>query len=236
MHSIVALVPARSGSKRIKDKNIRPLAGKPLMAHTIWAAQASGMFTDVIVSTDSEEYAEIAKKYMARVIMRPKEIAQEYSTDVEWVTHALQELMPSHDSAFSILRPTNPFRGEGTIEKACRLFEAAKPPVDSLRAMQLCKEHPAKMWVSQGQIVAPILPYCTNMIPWHDTPYQSLPRIYAQTASLEVAWWDTVVRTLTISGDRVMPFFTEGWDGFDINSEQDFLFAEYLIEKGIIKL
>lgn len=232
---MVALVPARSGSKRVKDKNIRPLAGKPLMSHTIWAALASGMFMDVIVSTDSPEYAEIATKYMAKVIMRPPEISGEHSTDIEWVEHVTRELKPKEDWVFSILRPTNPFRGEGTIEKACRLFEANGGSVDSLRAVELCKQHPGKMWMARGRYIIPIEPYHTDGIPWHDTPYQNLSRIYAQNASLEVAWWKTVWETHTISGNRVMPFFTEKWDGFDINTEEDFMFAEFLIEKGIVK-
>lgn len=237
MRPIVALIPARSGSKRVKDKNIRLLGGLPLIAHTIGAAIRSGMFTDVVVSTDSNEYAEIAKRYGASVpFLRPVEMSAGDSLDIEWVTHALVELNVTLDiSAFSILRPTNPFRSEGTIEKACRNFDST-PNIDSLRAVEPCKQHPGKMWVGRGRLMAPLLPYSNSNTPWHDTPYQSLPRVYAQNASLEIALNSVVFETHTISGYRVMPWFMEGYEGFDINTEEDFRFAEYLLEKGIVKL
>ena len=85
-YNIVALIPARSGSKRVPDKNIRPLAGHPLIAYTIAAALGSGIFSDVIVSTDSEHYAEIVKYYGAEVpFLRPAELAGDQSPDIEWL-------------------------------------------------------------------------------------------------------------------------------------------------------
>jgi len=117
--SIIALIPARSGSKRVKGKNIKSLNGHPLMAYTISAAIESKVFTDIIVSTDSEEYAEIAKYYGASVpFLRPSEYASENSPDIEWVSFTLQRLkqMGKNYSHFSILRPTSPFRKAETIK------------------------------------------------------------------------------------------------------------------------
>ncbi len=91
--SVVALIPARSGSKRVPDKNIRPLAGHPLIAYTIAAALNSGVFTDVIVSTDSEQYADVAKYYGAEVpFLRPDALAGDQSPDIEWLQYTLLRL------------------------------------------------------------------------------------------------------------------------------------------------
>ena len=111
--TVVALIPARSGSKRVQDKNIRPLAGHPLIAYTIMAARASRVFDAVIVSTDSEAYAQIARKYGAEIpFLRPAEIAGDLSPDIEWVEYTLKKLQSEgrEFDVFSILRPTSPFR------------------------------------------------------------------------------------------------------------------------------
>src|SRR5210317_1800117 len=111
--TIVALIPARSGSKRVPDKNIRLLAGHPLMAYSIAAALQSKIFKKVIVSTDSQRYADIAGHYGAEVpFLRPAKIAGDTSPDIEWVVHTLSQLRENGQDyeCFSILRPTSPFR------------------------------------------------------------------------------------------------------------------------------
>src|SRR5918992_3620353 len=115
MADAVALVPARSGSLRLPGKNIRPLAGHPLIAYTIAAARDSGVFDAVLVSTDSEEVAEIARRYGADVPgLRPAKMATSTSPDVEWVRHVMAE---RDDEVFSILRPTSPFRTGAVIKR-----------------------------------------------------------------------------------------------------------------------
>ena len=95
--TIVALIPARSRSKRVPDKNIRPLAGHPVMAYTIAAALQSEIFSSVIISTDSERYADIARYYGAEVpFMRPQELAGDVSPDIEWLEYTLKRLQASH--------------------------------------------------------------------------------------------------------------------------------------------
>ncbi|MGD9137316.1 MAG: acylneuraminate cytidylyltransferase family protein, partial [Desulfobacterales bacterium] len=111
--NIVALIPARSGSKRVPDKNIRPLAGHPLIAYSITAALQSRVFSAVIVSTDSNRYADIAEYYGAEVpFMRPADFAGDSSPDIEWVTYTMDQLRKTGRKydCFSILRPTSPFR------------------------------------------------------------------------------------------------------------------------------
>jgi CMP-N-acetylneuraminic acid synthetase len=233
--TIVALIPARAGSKRVKSKNIRPLKGHPLIAYTISAAIESAIFSAVIVSTDSEEIAAISRYYGAAVpFLRPGKYAGDLSPDIEWVEYTLKTLSAQgrRYDCFSILRPTSPFRLAQTIRRAWNQF-LSDQDFDSLRAVELCKQHPCKMWVviNNNQIV-PLLPCGPADPPWHSTPYQSLPRVYVQNASLEIAWTRVIFETGTISGSRIMPFFTEGWEGFDINDELDWTLAEHLVESG----
>jgi len=236
--SAVALIPARSGSKRVPDKNIRLLAGHPLLAYSIQAALQSGVFAAVVVSTDSPKYAEIARKYGAEVpFLRPSAMAVDLSPDIEWVTHALQQLQAQgrQFDCFSILRPTSPFRLPETIRRAWDCF-LSDPGVDSLRAVEKCHEHPGKMWVVRGNRMMPLLPLGPTELPWHSSPYQALPEVYVQNASLETAWTRVVFEGHTIAGDAIIPFFTEGYEGLDVNHPYDWTYAEELLRTGQARL
>lgn len=224
----VALIPARAGSKRIKDKNVRLLAGHPLIAYTIVAARASGVFQKVLVSTDSAEYADIARAYGADVpFLRPPEFAGATSPDIEWVEHALRRLADAGEAyeAFSILRPTSPFRQPETIRRAWDLFRSEEG-IDSLRAVEKCTQHPGKMWVIRGRRMFPLLPFGPERQPWHSSQYPSLPEVYVQNASLEIAWSRVVFQGSTIAGEVILPFLTDEWEGFDINLTGDWRLAE----------
>jgi len=232
------LIPARSGSKRVPDKNIRPLAGHPVIAYTIAAALQSGVFAGVVVSTDSERYAEIARHYGAEVpFPRPAEFAGDRSPDIEWVDYTLQRLQAEGRAydCFSILRPTSPFRQSETIQRAWREF-LAEEGVDSLRAVEKCEQHPGKMWIVRGRRMLPLLPFGPAEQPWHSSQYPSLPEVYVQNASLEIAWTRVVSAGRTIAGHVVMPFFTHGYEALDINGAKDWWYAEYLLERGEVEL
>ena len=234
----VALIPARSGSKRVTDKNIRMLAGHPVMAYTIAAAQQSGIFSAIVVSTDSERYAEIARSYGAEApFLRPVEMAGDVSPDIDWLEHALNQLRVQgrEFDCFGILRPTSPFRLPETIRRAWVEF-LSQEGVDSLRAVEKCKEHPGKMWIVRGKRMVPLLPVSPAELPWHSTPYQALPEVYAQNASLEIAWTRVVFEGRTIAGEVIMPFFTEGYEGFDVNHPYDWQQAEELVRSGQARL
>lgn len=235
----VALIPARAGSKRVVGKNVRPLAGHPLIAYTIAAARASGVFRDVLVSTDGEETADLARACGAEVpFLRPAEFAQDRSPDIEWVRHALEWLAAAGRGCgcFAILRPTSPFRLPETIGRAWRAF-LADGRADSLRAVERCAQHPAKMWYIDGKRMRPVLanPDPTGT-PWHSTPYQALPEVWAQNASLEIAWTRVPMELGSIAGKEILPFVSEGYEGFDINHPEDWVVAEYLIERGLATL
>ena len=236
--SIIALIPARSGSKRVPGKNIHPLAGHPLIAYTICAAKQGGIFSAILVSTDSEDYADISRQYGAEVpFLRPIDISGDLSLDIEWIDftlHKLKEMGREYD-CFSILRPTSPFRLPTTIQRAWKEFQTEEG-VDSLRAVEKCKEHPGKMWVVRGKRMMPLLPIGPKEQPWHSTPYQVLPEVYSQNASLEMAWSRVVFNGRTIAGNVVMPFFTEGCEGFDVNRPYDWELAERLVARGEAEL
>ena len=236
--SIIALIPARSGSKRVADKNIRPLAGHPIIAYTISAARRSGIFSAIVVSTDSEQYAEVARKYGAEApFLRSAEISGDVSPDIEWIEFTLKRLkeMGRAYDCFSILRPTSPFRLPETIQRAWEEF-TAEEGVDSLRAVEKCGEHPGKMWVIRGKRMMPLLPMGPAGLPWHSTPYQALPEVYSQNASLEIAYSRVVFEGRTIAGEVVMPFFTRGYEGFDVNRPYDWQLAEELVKTGQARL
>src|SRR5215210_1245340 len=108
MPSVVALIPARSGSERVRDKNIRPLAGHPLVAYAIASARASGIFDRIVCSTDSGKIAKVAKRYGADLpLLRPAKFATATSPDIEWIAHMLEHL-DEHYDLFAIVRATNP--------------------------------------------------------------------------------------------------------------------------------
>lgn len=234
MPSVVALIPARSGSKRVVDKNARVLGGHPLIAYTIAAARASGIFDAVICSTDTGRLARIAHHYGAEIpFLRSAEFATSTSPDVEWVEDMLKRLKAEGRSydCFSILRPTSPFRTAGTIKRAWSEF-LAEPGVDSLRAVEKVSQHPGKMWVVRGKRMMPLLPLTPAEQPWHSSQMAALPDVYVQNASLEIAWSRVVFEGRTIAGASVMPFFTNEAEGFDINNQYDWDLAEAIVAQG----
>jgi CMP-N,N'-diacetyllegionaminic acid synthase len=217
--SAVALVPARAGSVRVPGKNVAPLAGHPLLAYSIAAARESGLFEAILVSTDSDEIAAVARRYGARVIMRPEAMATATSPDIEWVRHALDG---TDYQVFSILRPTSPFRRGATIGRAWQRFGAH---CDSVRAVRRVREHPGKMWVRDGELIRPLLPQPEGETPTHSRQTAALPEVWVQDSSLEIAW-TRIVADGEIAGRRVVPFFPEGVEGLSIDYPDDLDEAE----------
>ncbi len=222
--SAVALVPARAGSARVPGKNIRPLAGHPLIAYTLVAAHESGLFDAVVVSTDSDEIAAVAREYGGEVpALRPDAMATTTSPDIDWVEHTLSLLAAENRpfELFSILRPTSPFRTAVTIRRAWDRLHEHGDAADSIRAVEPCRQHPGKMWVLDGDLMRPLLEQSGDAVPSHSRPYQDLPAVYAQNSSLEIAWTRVVTEGRDIAGTRVVPFITEGAEGFTIDYPED---------------
>jgi len=235
MPSAVALIPARSGSERVRDKNVRPLAGHPLVAYAIAAARDAGVFDRIVCSTDSGKIAEVAQRYGAETpFLRPKEVATATSPDIEWIKHALEQL-DEHYDLFAIVRATNPFRGADVLRRGLAQL-LATPEADSIRAVELVKQHPGKMWVLEGRTMRPLLDQTHLEVAWHAGQYQALPEIYVQNSALEIAWTRVVSQTGTREGRVVAPFLTDDYEGFNIDDEDDWDRARRLLDAGEAEL
>lgn len=233
MPSAIALIGARAGSERVPGKNIRRLAGHPLLAYAIATARLSGLFERILVSTDSEEIAEVARWYGADVpFLRPTELATSTSPDIEWIAWTLPQLDDSYD-LFAIVRATNPFRGPDVLQRGLsQLLET--PEADSIRAVELVKQHPGKMWAlsEDGRLMSPILDQAHLDVAWHAGQFQALPPVYVQNSALEIAWTRVVDETGTREGRVLAPFLTRGYEGLNIDDEDDFTKAEALVASG----
>jgi CMP-N,N'-diacetyllegionaminic acid synthase len=231
MPSIVALIPARSGSERVRDKNTRPLAGHPLLAYAIASARQAGIFDRIVCSTDNGKIAAVAQRYGADTpFLRPAKLATSTSPDIEWITHALAALEEHYD-LFAIVRATNPFRGPDVLIRGLEQL-LATPEADSIRAVELVKQHPGKMWVLEGKTMRPLLDQSHLESAWHAGQYQALPEIYVQNSALEIAWTRVVSQTGTREGRVVAPFLTRGHEGFNIDDEEDWDRARRLLDGG----
>jgi CMP-N,N'-diacetyllegionaminic acid synthase len=210
------------------------LGAHPVIAYTIAPALESGVFESVIVSTDSEEIAAVARHYGAEApFLRPARFASDTSPDIEWLEYTLGELKRAGREwdCFSLLRPTSPFRTAATIRRAWARF-TAQVGVDSLRAVEKCAQHPGKMWIVDGDRMTPLIPSPPGTQPSHSTPYQALPPVFVQNASLEIAWTRVVFDQRTIAGTVLVPFLTQDYEGFDINDRHDWMIAERLVADG----
>jgi CMP-N,N'-diacetyllegionaminic acid synthase len=230
MPSAIALIGARSGSERVVGKNVRRLAGHPLLAYAIETARRADVFDRILVSTDSEQIAQVARWYGADVpFLRPEEYATSTSPDIEWIAWTLPRLDERYD-LFAIVRATNPFRGPDAIRRGLDQL-LATPEADSIRAVELVKQHPGKMWVIDevGRLMRPLLDQSHLDVAWHAGQYQALPPVYVQNSALEIAWTRVVEATGTREGVIQAPFLTEGHEGLNIDDEDDFARAEELV-------
>jgi N-acylneuraminate cytidylyltransferase len=233
----VAFVPARAGSERVPGKNVRPLEGHPLLAYAIETAHRSGVFERVVASTDSDAIADVARWYGADVpFLRPAEYATAVSPDIEWLRYTLERLDEEYE-LFAIVRATNPFRGPDTVRRGLEQF-LATPEADSLRAVERVKQHPGKMWVlrDDGRTMEPLLDQSQLDVAWHAGQYQALPPVYVQNSALEIAWARVVEETGSREGRVLAPFLTEGYEGFNVDDEEDWERAERLITSGLASL
>jgi CMP-N,N'-diacetyllegionaminic acid synthase len=215
----------------VPRKNLAALGGHPLLAYAIGAAREAGVFETAVVSTDSEEIAEVAQRYGAEVPgLRPPELATATSADIEWVLRAMSG---RDEEIFAIVRPTSPFRTGATIRRAFDRLVELGDRADSIRAVERARQHPAKMWTLDGELLEPLLAQPADETPLHSRQYHALPEVLVQNSSLELAWTHVLEPPLpTISGTRVAPFFTEGWEGFSIDYAEDLERAERAIERG----
>jgi CMP-N,N'-diacetyllegionaminic acid synthase len=224
---LTILIPARAGSKRCPGKNTRMLGGKPLIAWTIEAAKAADVYK-IIISSDDKAIWPIARDYEVDLHVRKPEHATDDACDFGWV-YDLRRMIDT--PYFAILRPTSPFRTASTIRRALAMLVGSK--AHSVRAVErVIHPHPAKMWTFEKgtHYMQPVLRGChADGTPYHSAPSQSLPAVYMQNASLEMAQTWVIEGTKTISGYHVAPFLTDGVEGFDVNTPEDFERAERIV-------
>lgn len=231
--NITALIPARANSKRIPGKNIKDFFGHPLLSYTIKQALNSNIYNRVIVSTDSKEIGEIAMKYGAEWYSRPDIFARDDSPDIDWIKNVLG-IFDKRPDILCILRPTNPFRTKKMLIESMKKFTDGIG-FDSMRAIEPVKQHPNKMWQRIGSCIEPVL----NNFDSNDEftkPTQSLPEYFVQNGSLEILWTRTIEKWGNVCGGNIMPYFTEGVEGFDLNTPEDWILAEELVKRKMVKL
>ena len=228
MNKILAIIPARSGSKSVPHKNIRPLLGKPLMAYSIEHALGSRHINRVIVSTDSEEYAEIARNHGAEVpFLRPPEISDDLSNDLSFFTHALDWLRMNEGYVPEIcvqLRPTHPIRKVDDIDKMIQML-LSDPEADSVRSLvRNTTVIPFKMWVMKDDGLIEPLMNLTGYPEPYNMPRQALPSTWFQNASVDVIRTSAIRLKGSLSGDRILGYEMDS--EFDIDYEEDFVKVE----------
>ena len=238
---ILAIIPARGGSKGVPGKNIKELAGKPLIAWMIGAAKGSKRVTRVIVSTDSEEIAAVAKKYGAEVpFMRPKNIAGDKSTDVEFLTHALQTLKKEEGYEPDIilrLPPTAPLCTSANIDEGIETL-LKDDLLDAVRPITEAPKHPYKLWKigKNGKHLEPFLPKSfTGFDEPHNLPRQLFPKVYIHTGAMDVMRRDTILKQKSTSGKNLGFFFMKQEDSVNIHTPLDFDLADMILRNRLKK-
>jgi len=236
---ILAVIPARGGSKGIPRKNVKAIAGKPLIAWMIEAAKSSKHLTRIIVSTDDEHIAGVAREYGAEVpFMRPKEISQDLSTDVEFLTHALNTLREAEGYEPDIvlrLPPTAPLCTSAHIDEGIEKL-LSDDSLDAVRPIHEAPKHPYKLWklsVDETHLE----PFLPKSFTGHDEPYnlprQLFPKVYVHTGAMDVMRHDTILKQKSTSGKKLGYFFMNPEDSVNIDTPLDFELAELLLKRKV---
>lgn len=236
---ILAIIPARGGSKGIPRKNVKPLCGKPLIAWTIDAAKKSRHITRAIVSTDDPEIAEAARHYGAEApFLRPVEISGDLSPDTDFLLHALDFLREKEGYEPEIvvrLPPTSPLRTAAHIDQGIETL-LKNPEADAVRPICEAPKHPYKLWkiADDGKFLEPFLPESfTGFHEAYNLPRQLFPKAYIHTGAMDVIWTKTIREQKSTSGKRLAYFFMETEDSVNIDHPIDFEIAEFLMRKRL---
>lgn len=234
--TVLGIVGARSGSKSIPHKNIKPLAGKPLLAWIIEAAKKSKYMTRLIISTDSQEYADIAKSYGAEVpFIRPRELAADSVPDFDFLYHAAT-WMNEHEGfkpdVILRLPPTTPLCTTEHID-ACIELLMKDDTADSSRTITKASKHPYKLWrIQDGTIVPFLSEEFTGLKDAHNMPRQSFPEAY-QHVDVIALRWNTLVEKKEMAGSRVLYHVIPKHEAIDIDAPEDFALAEIILNKKL---
>ena len=229
--NIYAVIPARGGSKSIPKKNIQLLHGKPLIEYSIEYSLKSSLIAHTVVSTDSEEIAEIARNCGAEVpFIRPGYLAQNDTQDHPVFRHALSTLEDLYSEQIDIvvlLRPTSPLRPPGLIEKGIALLQRFHE-ASSVRSVTPSSEHPFRQWKINGDYM---VGYEKEIFEPYNLPRQQLPSVYFQTGDLEIIRRQTLLGG-SISGERILPLIIKPEEMVDIDNMSDWHKAEEQLQRN----
>jgi len=237
MTQILALIPARGGSKGIPRKNIRSFAGYPLIVWSIAAGLQAHTVNRVIVSTDDDEIAALAREYGAETpFMRPHELAQDRTNDLPVFEHALKWLedIESYKPDIVIqLRPTSPIRPKDCVDGAIKIL-IENPEADCVRGVVLAGQNPHKMWRFNGydKPMKPLLEVEGISEPYN-APRQILPSVYWQTGHIDAIRTATIARKHSLTGSMVYPLVIDPHYTVDIDTLADWAKCEALVYSGL---
>ena len=235
---VLAIIPARGGSKGIPRKNIRSFAGRPLIAYSIAAGLQANMVTRVIVTTDDEEIAEVARAWGAETpFLRPSELAQDGTLDLPVFQHALHWLARHenyHPQAIVHLRPTTPVRPADLVDRSISVL-LAHPEADSVRGITPAHQNPFKMWLVDGE-EKPIRP--VTSVPGIEEPYnaprQILPVAYTHTGLIDTIRPATILDLNSMSGRTILPILFDPAYDADLDTPEDYAREFEQTSRGII--
>jgi len=222
----LAIIPARAGSKSIKGKNKKLLAGKPLIAYTFETAKLSKKISKIVVTSDDKDIIELAEKFDFTIIKRPKELAEDNTPMTAVVEHVIKTLKceKEYDSIL-LLQPTSPFRKVEDIDNCLELLKE-NPECDGVVSITESTEHPAlaKKISSEGYLVD----FC---LPETDENRQGLGKSYRRNGAIFLVRMPYFIKNKLIKKGRLLPYLMPKLRSIDINNEIDFLLAELIIKK-----
>lgn len=225
---VLSIIPARSGSQGVPDKNIRNLAGKPLLAYSIQAALNSNLISDVFLSTDSKEYAEIAKQHGAWVpFLRASELAQNDSTAVSVAKNIIQRLRDEFSKEYDVviwLQPTSPFRTAQDIDQSIEFLK--EDEVDSVVSVyEVSDHHPSRMYRLQDGFLQSFVQEHPSML------RQNNEKIYHRNGAIYAFKNSTLEKYGNFFGDKIKPYLMPRERSINIDDELDFFIADYLMKR-----
>jgi len=234
MSKIYAFVPARSGSERVTNKNLKLLKNKYLIQFTLDLIETIPEIEKTFISTDYKNLQEkLSLTNSVEIVNRPSSIAKSHSLDIDWVLHLLDYLDNDLPEIIILLRPTSPFRSTKFVKDAIQVF-LNNPEYDSSRSVKKVKEHPDKMWKSTGKDITPYNGFNDNLKEdLHSQQYKSLEEIFVQTSSLEILRTKSLIKNKKLSGRKVLAVYSSGLDSFTIDYEVDFKIAELILDKKL---
>jgi len=227
-HSVLAIIPARGGSKGVPRKNIKSLLGKPLIAYSIESAKKSKLLNKCVVSTEDDEIAEVTRKFGGEVVKRPPELARDDSPTLDAIKQVLDHFKKQGQNfdILVLLEPTSPMRKDDEIDKAVQLFIDNYDKADSLVSLgEIQLENPFIAKTVSGGYVTPLIEADKTI-----TRRQELPKAYFPYGVIYLSKIETLLQTKSFYQQRTIPYFIERWQNYEIDDICDYYCVEAIMK------